>query len=137
MVEAHLSESAYRRATEQGEDERGQTPTPSSARFDRASGRIIVEFTNDTAFLFPARRLQGLENASDAEIAEVELLGETGLHWETLDVDFRISGLMAGIFGNAGFMEAARRGGQSKSAAKIAASRENGKKGGRPRSVRS
>lgn len=81
----------------------------------------------------PARQLQGLEDASDDELAEVELLGETGLHWQTRDVDFRIVGLMAGIFGNARFMEAARRGGKARSEAKAAAARENGRKGGRPR----
>ena len=69
---------------------------------------------------------------SDADLADVELAGETGLHWGNLDVDFTIKGLMAGVFGTAGFMDAARRGGQSRSAAKAAAARANGAKGGRP-----
>lgn len=56
-----------------------------------------------------------LEGLSDDELAKVELLGETGLHWKTRHVDFRIVGLMAGIFGNARFMEAARRGGEARS----------------------
>lgn len=85
--------------------------------------------------MVPARSIQGLENATPAQLAEVELLGETGLHWETLDVDFTILGLMKGIFGTAKFMEAQRRGGQSRSAAKIEASRANGAKGGRPRKI--
>src|SRR5690606_19911056 len=92
-----------------------------------------VEFTNGAALLVPARSLQGLEDASDAELAEVELAGETGLHWESRDVDFTIAGLMRGIFGTAQFMYAQRKGGQSRSPAKAAASRTNGAKGGRPR----
>ena len=52
---------------------------------------------------------------------------------ETLDVDITIAGLMSGIFGTAKFMDAQRRGGQSRSTAKIEASRTNGAKGGRPR----
>lgn len=128
-----LDEDTYQRATKRGEEERSRLPVPASVRFDRGSGRVVVEFTNDAAFMFPARHLQGLEDASDEELAEVELLGETGLHWETRDVDFRIAGLMAGVFGNARFMEAARRGGQSASAAKAEAARVNGRKGGRPR----
>ena len=75
-----------------------------------------------------ARSLEGLEDASDAELA-----GETGLHWESRDVDCTIAGLMRGIFGTAHFMEAQRKGGQTRSKAKIAASRANGSKGGRPR----
>lgn len=136
MADFILTDAAYEAATKRGEEERAQLPIPSSASFDRTSGRVIVEFTNEAAFVFPARRLQGLENATDDEIAEVEILGETGLHWETLDVDFQISGLIAGIFGTARFMEEARRkGGMSKSLAKAAAARRNGAKGGRPRKI--
>ena len=31
------------------------TPIPASARFDEASGRIVVDFTNGAAFMVPAR----------------------------------------------------------------------------------
>lgn len=117
------------------EAERAGRPIPASAAYDQQSGRIIVEFTNGACFMVPAIRLEGMENATPEQIAEVELLGETGLHWESLDIDYTISGLMNGIFGTKAFMEAQRRGGQSRSAAKISASRANGAKGGRPRKV--
>ncbi len=32
------------------------------------------------------------------------MLGETGLHWENLDIDYEIAGLITGIFGTAAFM---------------------------------
>jgi hypothetical protein len=133
MDEFVLEDRYYEEATRVGAKERGRLPIPASVRFDDASGRIIVEFTNGSAFMVPARSLQGLHEATNSQLAEVELLGETGLHWESLDVDYTIAGLMRGIFGNAKFMDAQRRGGQSRSEAKIAASRANGKKGGRPR----
>jgi hypothetical protein len=57
--------------------------------------------------------------------------GTAGLHWEALDADFRVSGLLAGVFGTKAYM--ARRAGQAKSPAKSAAARANGTKGGRPR----
>lgn len=104
-----------------------------AARFDRKTERVIVDFTNGAAFMVPARALEGLADATADQLAEVELLGETGLHWESLDVDFTITGLMSGIFGSRAFREAQSRGGQSRSPAKIAASRANGTKGGRPR----
>ncbi|OJT98956.1 MAG: hypothetical protein BGN83_17015 [Rhizobium sp. 63-7] len=113
--------------------ERNARPIPASVRFDAASGRIVVEFVNGAAFMAPARALEGLLDATDEQLAEVELLGETGLHWEGLDVDYSISGLMNGIFGSRTFMEAQRKGGLSRSPAKAAASRTNGAKGGRPR----
>jgi len=74
--------------------------------------------------------LKGLQAATVAQLSEVQLLGETGLHWESLDADYTIAGIMSGIFGSKAFMDAQRRGGQSRSAAKIAADRANGAKGG-------
>jgi hypothetical protein len=113
--------------------ERAERPIPAGVRFESASGRIVVEFSNGAAFMVPARQIEGLENATDEQLVEVELLGETGLHWESLNIDYSIAGLMNGIFGSKTFMEAQRRGGQSRSPAKAAASRRNGAKGGRPK----
>lgn len=131
MVE--VSDEALAAAKLRWNEERAGRPIPVSVRFDPPSERIIVEFTNGASFLFPARALEGLEQATAGQLSEVELLGETGLHWESLDVDYTVSGLMSGIFGSAAFMDAQRRGGQSRSAAKVAASRRNGAKGGRPK----
>lgn len=131
MVE--ISDDALSRAKQRWQDERGQRPIPGSVRYDSASGRVILEFTNGAAFMVPARLLEGLTQATDAQLAEVELLGETGLHWESLDVDYSIAGLMRGVFGSRMFMQAQRKGGEARSEAKAAASRANGAKGGRPR----
>ena len=75
---------------------------------------------------------QGLEAATDDELASVEILGAGyGLHWETLDADLSVPGLLAGLFGTKAYI--ARRAGQATSPAKSAAARANGAKGGRPR----
>ena len=103
-----------------------------SARYDRRQGRIVVALTNGCTFAFPPHLAQGLEDASDDEIAGFELLGDGyGLHWESLDVDLSIPGLLAGLFGTSAYM--ARRAGQARSQAKAAAARANGARGGRPR----
>ncbi|NML73172.1 DUF2442 domain-containing protein [Rhizobium sp. S-51] len=130
---AEVTDQELAEAKQRWNEERTERPVPVAVRFDPGSERVVVEFANGAAFLFPARSLEGLETATVSQLSEVELLGETGLHWETLDVDFTISGLMAGIFGSKVFMDAQRRGGQSRSPAKVAASRANGAKGGRPR----
>lgn len=133
MAEFELTDAEYDVATRRGAQTDAGQPRPSSVHYDADTGRIIVEFVNGAAFMVPARSLQGLEKASDAELADVEILGDDGLHWETLDADFTIAGLMAGVFGTRSFVELARKGGKARSAAKIAASRANGAKGGRPR----
>jgi len=70
-------------------------PWAKTARFDTASGRIVVDLSNGCSFAFPARLAQGLEDASPDALAEVEILGQGyGLHWEKLDVDLSIPGLL-------------------------------------------
>lgn len=133
MVE--VSDAELAAAKKRWQQERTERPIPISVRFEAASARIIVDFTNGASFMFPARALEGLQDATAHQMADVELLGETGLHWESLDIDYTISGLMNGIFGSRTFMEAQRKGGQSRSPAKAAASRANGAKGGRPKKI--
>jgi hypothetical protein len=111
-------------------------PRARAARYDRKTGRVLVELTNGCSFAFPARKAQGLERASDAELAQVEVLGlGLGLHWEKLDVDLSVPGLLAGLFGTKAYMDRQRaaHAGAATSAAKAAAARRNGAKGGRPR----
>lgn len=111
-------------------------PRAMFARYDKATGRVIVDLTNGCSFAFPARRAQGLEAASDKALAEVEILGVGfGLHWEALDVDLSVSGLLAGLFGTKAWMDRQRaaKAGSVRTPAKAAAARHNGIKGGRPR----
>ncbi|KSB87301.1 hypothetical protein AS593_22915 [Caulobacter vibrioides] len=115
-----------------GEKQAKTEPRARSARYDRASGRIEVELTSGAAFAFPARLGQGLETATEEELAQVLVSpGGYGLHWQALDVDLSIPGLAAGFFGTKTHM--ARIAGRARSAAKSTAARANGAKGGRPR----
>lgn len=131
----HIIADAERRGDEVLADE----PRAASARYDAASGRVVVELTNGCGFLFPARAVQGLETAGDDELAEVEILGlGIGLHWERLDVDVSVPGLLAGLFGTKAWMDRQRasKAGAARSPAKADAARRNGAKGGRPRTSR-
>ena len=129
---ADLTDAAIDAALERGRAANANEPRAAAARYDRASGRVIVDLENGCAFAFPPRLAQGLETASDDQLAAVEILGRGyGLHWEELDVDLSLPGLMAGLFGTKAWM--ARHAGRATSAAKAAASRANGAKGGRPR----
>ena len=130
MVE--LTDAEIEAATERGRVARQTEPRADTVRYDRQNSRVIVDLTNGCTFAFPPRLAQGLETATDEELATVEILGAGyGLHWESLDVDLSVPGLMAGLFGTKAYM--ARRAGQATSPAKAAAARANGAKGGRPR----
>src|SRR5262245_23069856 len=123
-------------AERRGEHSLRNEPRAHSAGYDRRTGRVHVDLTNGCSFAFPARQAQGLEQASDEELAQVEILGlGLGLHWERLDVDLSVPGLLARLFGTKAYMDRQRaaRAGATISAAKAEAARRNGRKGGRPR----
>lgn len=130
-MDDHVSDAELEAARERGRELERSTPQATAARFDAGSGRLVLDFSNGSTFMVPARSLQGLETATDAELAEVEVSFGYALRWETLDVDFTVPGVLNGIFGTARFMAA--RAGRATSPAKAASSRENGRKGGRPR----
>ena len=99
---AEPTEDAITDAIERGHVVRAGEPRATSARYERASGRIVVELANGSTFAFPARLVQGLEQADEDRIGQVELLGAGyGLHWDALDVDLSIPGALNGIFGTA------------------------------------
>lgn len=127
-----LTDAEIDAALERGRIAQQTEPRATAARYDSKSSRIIVDLTNGCTFAFPPRMAQGLETATDEELASVEILGAGyGLHWETLDADLSVPGLLAGLFGTKAYM--ARRAGRATSPAKAAAARANGAKGGRPR----
>lgn len=129
---AELTDARIDAALERGRAARRHEPRAAAARYDRQLGRLVVELTNGCTFAFPPGLAQGLESATEDQLAQVEILGAGyGLHWEALDADLSIPGLLAGLFGTRIFM--ARHAGQATSPAKAAAARANGAKGGRPR----
>jgi hypothetical protein len=125
----------YTIATVQGELNQLIHPIAIAATYQPATGHIEITFSNQTRFAFPAHLGQGLTGASPEELADIEITPSgTGLHWETLDADLYIPALLEGTFGSRQWMtELAKKGGAAKSPAKTQSSRQNGKKGGRPR----
>ncbi len=107
-----------------------------SARYDARRAHIVVALDTGVEIAFPAARTEGLAGASPADLAEIELSPSgVGLHWPRLDADVDLPALLQGVFGSRNWMAAqlGATGGQSRSTAKAAAARKNGRKGGRPR----
>jgi Protein of unknown function (DUF2442) len=110
-------------------------PRAVKAWYAADSERVFMELTNGVIMGFPYQLLQGLENGTPEQLAEVEVMPTgSALHWESLDADLGVSQLVSGLFGSKTWMtELGRQGGKLKSVAKVQAARENGKRGGRPR----
>lgn len=106
---AHWSDEQIDAATARGAELRRTEPRTRAARYDAAADRIIVDLVNGATFSFAPWLAQGLRGASAAELAEVEVLGAGfGLHWESLDADFSVPGLLAGRFGTKRWMDKQR-----------------------------
>ncbi len=113
-------------------------PRAVSARYDQATGRIVVDLVNGCTYAFPSHLVQDLHGASPKDLADVEVDGlGFNLHWSGLDVDLYVPALVSGIFGTRAWMARAlaREAGRTTSPAKAAAARSNGAKGGRPRKI--
>ncbi|MGL6339259.1 MAG: DUF2442 domain-containing protein [Waterburya sp.] len=105
--------------------------------YDREKRKLIIQFDNGCEFSCPVSLLQGVCHLSDDEISKVKVTpAGWGLTWEDADIDLGVNELVQGIFGTKAWMRTiAVKGGRSKSEKKKAASRENGKKGGRPKKL--
>lgn len=139
-------ERQFKEATLRGKQRLKELPKASSARFEPKSQRVVLEMQNGVTLLVPVELIQGLQTDDGKALSDFELVAEgTEIHWRTLDVQFYVEDLLRGVFGTPKWMsglkrhlsEIGRKGGSSRSAAKQAASAENGKKGGRPRTQRS
>jgi hypothetical protein len=92
-------------------------PRAVKAWYASDSERIFIELTNGVIMGFPYQLLQGLENGTPEQLAEVEIMptGST-LHWESLGADLGVPQLVSGLFGSKSWMtELGRQGEKLKS----------------------
>jgi DNA invertase Pin-like site-specific DNA recombinase len=134
LTEENLKEEIAR-AKAAGENADATEPRAESVHYDKSDDLIVIKLRNGAIFSFPPRLAQGLHGASPEQLADIWIPPSgSSVHWESLDADFSIPELIAGIFGTKSWMaELGRKGGKATSSAKSAAARKNGKKGGRPR----
>jgi hypothetical protein len=88
---------------------------------------------------FSPRDAQGLEGATPSQLQKIEISASGfGIHFPRLDADLYLPALLQGFFGSRKWMASrlGQVGGTSRSVAKRAASRANGKLGGRPRKAK-
>ena len=107
-----------------------------SARYDRRASRVVVKLNTGVQLAFPTKLAEGLAGASPESLAEIEISpAGLGLHWPKLDADVYVPALLQGVFGSKNWMarQLGANGGRSRTEAKVAAARANGRKGGRPK----
>lgn len=120
-----------RRARELGKHLDKTEPRAVHAEYDAERGVVMVQLRSGCWFGFPPRMYPELREATAAQLARVEVVWGYGLHWEELDADISVPGLIFDSLDAPAWW--ARWIASRTSEKKAAASRENGKKGGRPR----
>jgi hypothetical protein len=133
-----ISDAAIEEAEQRMAKRVASGPHAVAARYDRRVSRIMVTLSNGLELAFPPYMAEGLADAKPADLAVIEITPTgLGLHWPRLDADLYLPALLEGVFGSPRWMAGllGRSGGLARSAAKIAAARANGRKGGRPRKL--
>jgi hypothetical protein len=106
---------------------------PVDVRYERDGACIVITMRSGMSLVVPRSRIPELKGATARQLESVEVSGEA-VRWDGIDVDVSVPGLLSQMLGPTLSTQAAgRRGGAATSPAKAAASRANGKKGGRPR----
>ena len=132
---APLNSDKFEKASQRGRDLQATVPRAISARYDRKSGRIVIDLSSKVTLTFSPRDAEGLEHARPAQLEEIEVSPSGfGIHFPKLDADIYVPGLLEGLLGSKKWMASrlGQIGGRSRSRAKKTAARANGKLGGRP-----
>ncbi len=80
-------------------------PRAIAAYYDEKAALIVIRLKSGAVFSFPPKIAQGLAEAEATELAKVKVSpAGDGLHWEALDADFTVAGLLSGIFGSKRWM---------------------------------
>lgn len=139
MSEHRLTDAEIRRqlgpARAREREARRQGHRARAARFDRATRRVVVELSSGILFAFPVSRIPALRRATPTALAAVTMSASgSTLRWETMDVDLSVAGLLlSAVDPRERARHLAALAGRKTSAAKAAAARANGRRGGRPR----
>jgi hypothetical protein len=127
--------SNFARACRAGRRAAKTEPRASSVAYFAQQRALRIELTNGAVITLPVRLIPSLRPAPPRDVRGVEMLGRGGgLHWESLDLDLSVPGLLSSVVAGPEWLaELGRVGGRKSSLAKAAAARRNGRKGGRPR----
>jgi hypothetical protein len=133
-----ITDLEFKEASARGKELQASTPGATAAYYDHKSKTVVVTLNTGIGIFFSPDDAQGLEGATPAQLSEIEITPSgLALYFPKLDEGLYIPSLLEGTMGSRKWMASrlGAVGGKSRSAPKRAASRANGKLGGRPRKL--
>ncbi len=130
------SSSNFDQARRRAKQLQSLVPKAIGAYYDRDSGRIVIRLSSKLDVSFSPRDAEGLQHARTSQLEPIEISPSGfGIHFPKLDADLYLPALLEGFLGSRRWMasQLGHEGGKSRSTAKRAAARANGKLGGRPK----
>ncbi len=128
-------EAASRRAA----DRLRTTATATSARYDRRTGRIVIQLSSGLEVAFRPHDVQRLENARPDQLRTIQITASgLGIRFPQIDADLYLPAVLERFLGSKHWFasEMGKVGGKVSTDAKAAAARRNGRLGGRPKSAK-
>jgi hypothetical protein len=126
----------FEQANQRAKEMQASVPRAVSAHYDHKTGRIVIHLNSKLIVSFSPGDVEGLEDARPSQLSTIEISPSGfGIHFPAVDADLYVPGLLEGFLGSKAWMASrlGQLGGRSSSRAKKAASRANGRLGGRPR----
>ncbi len=95
-----ITDKEYEIATERGRRMRETIPAATDARYDEATARLLVALSSGAELAIPLQLIRGLESASAANLAQVELNSSGyGIHFPLIDGDLYVPALLVDFCG--------------------------------------
>jgi hypothetical protein len=132
-VKIKVPSAAEVAARQQREDERANLVSASKVRYSAGSDSIRLHMLSGFEVIIPRRLIEELDEVPRSVLSKELTLGIGGdaISVPSYDIDIAVAGLLRDLVGS----NIQRIGGRARTAAKAAAARANGRKGGRPRNT--
>ena len=75
-----------------------ERPTAVAAEYNRALDLVVLSIDNGQRLEIPRAQLQGLEDANEAQLADIQIFAGVDIAWPQLDVDHYLPHLLEGKY---------------------------------------
>ena len=81
-------------------------PRAVSVKYNKKTGRVIIDLITGVSFMFPASMAEELVDVSKSDLSDVSVLADGfAIYWEKIDVALSVPDLLKGVFGSRAWMK--------------------------------